>query len=176
MDAGELGEIRLAANNIADTISAKERSIIQDKLINDPKLKDYAPGRYMDISVYSQFGKNEPVKKTNLVNKVKISIELPDNLKPVSGQRYFIVLGIHDDEPVIYENLAPGLGMLDHVVFETGRFSTFVLLYRDERPPHNVPQTGVDRNILLPVVFLSFGLLCIFGAQLYRRKSKRTGK
>ena len=174
--AGELGEIRLSAENIADSLSAKERSLIENKLNNDPKLRDYSPGRYMDISVSSKFGNNEPVKKTKLNNRVLIGIEIPDNLKPVIGQRHFLVLGIHneDEEPIIYENLAPGLGIYDQVIFETDRFSTFVLLYRDVRPPHNVPQTGVNRNILLPVVFLSLGFLCILGAQIYRRNTKKT--
>jgi len=173
---GELAEISLVAEDIESTVSTEERFLIQNKLNSDPNLSGYAPGKFLDISVYSKFGINEPVKKTNLVNKIKISMEIPDNLKPVSGQRLFLVLGIHNGESVIYENLAPGLGISDHVIFETGRFSTFVLLYRDERPPHNVPQTGINRNILLPFAFLSFGLLCIFSAQLYRRKYKRTEK
>jgi hypothetical protein len=41
-----------------------------------------------------------------------------------------------------------------------------------ERPPHNVPQTGVDRRVLLPIIALTLGIICIVGAEFYRRQSK----
>jgi len=44
------------------------------------------------------------------------------------------------------------------------------------RPPHNVPQTGVDRSILLPIIALSLGILFIVGAEFYRRRLKKTAK
>jgi len=38
-------------------------------------------------------------------------------------------------------------------------------------------QTGDDRNLILPVTVVSFGLLCLAGAEFYRRKlNKRTDK
>jgi len=40
-------------------------------------------------------------------------------------------------------------------------------------PPPPAPQTGVDRNIFIPIAMLSFGFLWIAGAEIYRRKGKK---
>jgi len=37
------------------------------------------------------------------------------------------------------------------------------------------PQTGVDRNKSIPVLMLSFGTVCIAGAEIYRKKTKNRG-
>jgi len=39
--------------------------------------------------------------------------------------------------------------------------------------PPPAPQTGVDRNIFIPIIMLSFGFLWIGGAEVYRRKAKK---
>jgi hypothetical protein len=41
-----------------------------------------------------------------------------------------------------------------------------------ERPHHGVPQTGVTRNIILPILMLTIAAGCIGAAELYRRKTK----
>jgi len=43
-------------------------------------------------------------------------------------------------------------------------------------PPPPAPQTGVDRNIFIPIAMLSFGFLWIAGAEIYRRKGKEKEK
>jgi hypothetical protein len=45
-----------------------------------------------------------------------------------------------------------------------------------ERPPHNVPQTGVNRNLVLPTLLLIFGFVCILSAEVYRRRIKKITK
>jgi len=40
-------------------------------------------------------------------------------------------------------------------------------------PPVETPKTGVDGNIIIPLVLLSFGVVFITGAEVYRRKIKK---
>ena len=40
--------------------------------------------------------------------------------------------------------------------------------------PGNTPQTGDDRNPTLDIVLLSLGFACVVGAEIYRRRSRRT--
>jgi len=44
------------------------------------------------------------------------------------------------------------------------------------RPPHGVPQTGVDRNLIIPIIALTLGVLFITGAEIYRRRLRKSGK
>ena len=43
-------------------------------------------------------------------------------------------------------------------------------------PPGPSPQTGVDRNLILPIIILSIGAFCVIWAEVYRRKLKSTSK
>jgi len=40
-------------------------------------------------------------------------------------------------------------------------------------PPGPAPQTGDGRNLLLPLIGLSIGIMCFTGAEIYRRRSLR---
>ena len=41
-------------------------------------------------------------------------------------------------------------------------------------PQNRAPQTGDNRNIILPVAVLALGVMCIVGAEIYRRRLKKS--
>jgi len=43
-----------------------------------------------------------------------------------------------------------------------------------QTPPIQSPQTGDGRSVIVPIIALSFGVLCITGAEFYRRRSGRS--
>jgi len=57
--------------------------------------------------------------------------------------------------------------------FQLGEGAKAELTLTNTKEGERAVQTGDDRNIILPVAVISFGVLCLAGAEIYRRKLKK---
>jgi len=49
-----------------------------------------------------------------------------------------------------------------------------ISITNDYKTPQPSPQTGINRSIALPIILLSAALICLGGAEFYRRRSKKS--
>ena len=121
--AGENANIYLEVKEIGATVSDKDRSLVESVLGN-AKL-----GMYLDISLFKQIGNDSEVKVTETNGKIRIGIQVPQNLinEDAAKVRTYKIIRIHDDAAVVlageYEE--------GYFTFETDAFSTYALVYSD---------------------------------------------
>ena len=88
-------------------------------------------GMYLDLSLFKKVGKNDAVAihDTN-GNMVKVTVTVPEELRntDTSVKRTFYVVRVHDGVTTI---LGESTG--ETVSFETDKFSTYSLNYKDEK-------------------------------------------
>ncbi len=107
------------------------------KTLIEAKKGDYTIGTYMDISMFKQVGDKTPDFVSQLNKKIKISIVIPEQLRNTdkNAKRAYQVLHYHDTETEA-EVLT---GIYDEktftYTFETDRFSTYAIAYKDSREP-----------------------------------------
>ena len=109
-----------------------------DKTLIQNTSGDYTVGLYLDINLFKKVGSNDATKVTETNGKVKASIVIPESLWK-SG-RTFEIIRVHDGVATAI------VGTYDentHVfTFETDKFSTYALAYKDSASSSNSSTTS----------------------------------
>lgn len=101
------------------------------EIITDDLIKGYQIGQYLDITIYKQIGNLKREIVTQLNHPIQLTLQVPEELLPQNGKRRtYSVLRIHDSESVILSDLDQTLST---ITIESDRFSTYVILYQDEK-------------------------------------------
>lgn len=115
-------------------IASKEETVTQEeKNIIEKAKEDYTIGTYIDTSLYKKVGTKDPVAVTNLKDKVKVQLELPETLKNTDKNmvRSYSLIGIKDSDgttEVIEGEYNEETGTF---TFETDSFTTYAIAYKD---------------------------------------------
>lgn len=140
--------------------------------------------------MWKVIGDSEPEKVTGteLSKKVKISVELPENLIAPKGKtRTYYVIRVHDGVAEILPTTLNG----KTITFETDRFSTYSIWYTEQDVKGTVGGSGDTGNNKKPADakkaartgdYNHIGLLCLLlamsavvtsGTIVYKRKKNR---
>ena len=99
---------------------------------------DYKVGLYLDINLFKKVGANDATKITETNGKIKASILIPESLWK-SG-RTFEIIRVHDG---VATAIAGTYDENTHVfTFETDKFSTYALAYKDPASSSNSGTTS----------------------------------
>ena len=110
-----------------------------DKTLIQNTSGDYTVGLYLDINLFKKVGSNDATKVTETNGKVKASIVIPESLWK-SG-RTFEIIRVHDG---VATAIAGTYDENTHVfTFETDKFSTYALAYKD---PASSSDSGTTSN------------------------------
>ena len=110
-----------------------------DKTLIQNTSGDYTVGLYLDINLFKKVGSNDATKVTETKGKVKASIVIPESLWK-SG-RTFEIIRVHDG---VATAIAGTYDENTHVfTFETDKFSTYALAYKD---PASSSNSGTTLN------------------------------
>ena len=110
-----------------------------DKTLIQNTSGDYTVGLYLDINLFKKVGSNDATKVTETNGKVKASIVIPESLWK-SG-RTFEIIRVHDG---VATAIAGTYDENTHVfTFETDKFSTYALAYKD---PASSSNSGTTLN------------------------------
>ena len=109
-----------------------------DKTLIQNTSGDYTVGLYLDINLFKKVGSNDATKVTETNGKVKASIVIPESLWK-SG-RTFEIIRVHDG---VATAIAGTYDENTHVfTFETDKFSTYALAYKDPASSSNSGTTS----------------------------------
>lgn len=123
----------LDVQDMSASVSKTDKSLIQDKS------GDYTVGLYLDINLFKKVGSNDATKVSETKGKVKASIVIPESLWK-SG-RTFEIIRVHDG---VATAIAGTYDENTHVfTFETDKFSTYALAYKD---PASSSNSGTTSN------------------------------
>jgi len=126
----------LDIQDMSSSVSKTDKSLIQDKS------GDYTVGLYLDINLFKKVGSNDATKVTETKGKVKASIVIPESLWK-SG-RTFEIIRVHDG---VATAIAGTYDENTHVfTFETDKFSTYALAYKDPASSSNSGTTSNSSN------------------------------
>jgi methionine-rich copper-binding protein CopC len=113
-----------------------------DKTLIQNTSGDYTVGLYLDINLFKKVGSNDATKVTETNGKVKVSIVIPESLRK-SG-RSFELIRVHDG---VATAIAGSYDESTHVfTFETDKFSTYALAYKDPASSSNSGTTSNSSN------------------------------
>ena len=126
----------LDIQDMSSSVSKTDKSLIQDKS------GDYTVGLYLDINLFKKVGSNDATKVTETNGKVKASIVIPESLWK-SG-RTFEIIRVHDG---VATAIAGTYDENTHVfTFETDKFSTYALAYKDPASSSNSGTTSASSS------------------------------
>lgn len=103
--------------------------------------KGFQKGMYLDISMWKAIGNNaaEKVQNARLGKKVKISVDLPDELLAPEGKvRTYYVVRVHEGAAEILPTTLNG----KTITFETDKFSTYSIWYTETDVEKGTPSGG----------------------------------
>lgn len=143
VEAGEKANVYLEVTKV------EESDVPADDIVKTnakaAEIEGIKKGLYLDISLWKVIGDNEPEKITDaeLSKKVKISVELPDNLIAPKGKtRTYYVIRVHDGVAEILPTTLNG----KTITFETDRFSTYSIWYTEQDVKGTAGGTGDKGN------------------------------
>lgn len=142
-----------------DSIPWEDKEKIESVLGND-KL-----GLYLDISLLKRVGVSEANKVSSTNGRVKLSLTIPENLRE-NGRTYRIIR-VHQGVATVLDgeyNTDTGV-----FTFETDQFSSYALTFSDGV---NIPESGDQTNVIIPIAILIVALIIICGIIIYKRKVK----
>ena len=122
----------LDIQDMSASVSQTDKTLIQNTS------GDYTVGLYLDINLFKKVGSNDATKVTETNGKVKASIVIPESLWK-SG-RTFEIIRVHDG---VATAIAGTYDENTHVfTFETDKFSTYALAYKDATSSDNNSSTS----------------------------------
>lgn len=136
-------------------------------------------GMYLDLSLFKKVGKNDAVAihDTN-GNMVKVTVTVPEELRntDTSVKRTFYVVRVHDGVTTI---LGESTG--ETVSFETDKFSTYSLNYKDEKVETDIEPVvtpEVEKKTSLTWLWILLAVLalaaCVTVFIVVKKKKKTT--
>ena len=184
----ELVELGYDANFYLTVDKLNENEITNEEkvLINNAINSETELGFYLDINLVKVIGKNDSVNISDLDNKIKITITIPEELKGMAGYK---IIRIHNNKVDILDTEIDG----DKLIFETDKFSTYALAYtkasvdenqnenEDKKDEKNTninkenkteiksPKTG--DNIIKYVVLMFLSVIGIVGCAILIKKN-----
>ncbi len=155
VDSGIL--IYLEVVDITDNVSSADLELINASLDGN------TAGIILDINLMKQIGNNSPVaiKKTN--SPVVISLIVPESYRNTDPEmvRIYKILRIHDGEATLLD--ATYDAETHELVFETDCFSTYTLVYSDEKND----STGDPIAIVMALAMVSGGAVLVLGKKKF---------
>lgn len=151
IEAGAEVTITLEVKDITETVSKEDKAKVEAEV---KEVKDQKVGMYLDVNMFKQVGNNTVVKVPELNGKVKIQFTVPEELlvKDTTMNRVYSIIRVHDGETTVIDaKFDPATKTL---VFETDRFSTYALVYKDVA---KVPQTGDNTSFVVWMMLLAVG-------------------
>lgn len=159
------------AIDASSLISTDDKIIIENNLDNNSRI-----GMYLDINLYKKIDGKDKIKVLETPNKLKISIEIPENL--IRSNRKFYIIRLHNGSatkiiPTLNENI---------LTFETDKFSIYALAYIDAgetkidteiAPTSNKnsnPKTG--DGITYMVIVLTLSIVGLATTSIFVKKDK----
>ena len=137
------------ANVYLEVIKLEESAVPAEDIVKTnakaAEIEGIKKGLYLDISMWKVIGDSEPEKVTGaeLSKKVKISVELPENLIAPKGKtRTYYVIRVHDGVAEILPTTLNG----KTITFETDRFSTYSIWYTEQDVKGTAGGTGDKGN------------------------------
>lgn len=121
---GSSADVELRVQNIDGTVSQEDKELIISNL------GGYSVGEYLDITLWKTVG-SSTAKKVHDTNKaIAVTITVPENLrnKDSSKTRTYAILRVHNG---VVSILPDKDSVESTVTFNTDRFSTYVLAYKD---------------------------------------------
>lgn len=143
VEAGEKANVYLEVTKLEE--SAVPAEDIVKTNAKAAEIEGIKKGLYLDISMWKVIGDSEPEKVTGaeLSKKVKISVELPENLIAPKGKtRTYYVIRVHDGVAEILPTTLNG----KTITFETDRFSTYSIWYTEQDVKGTAGGTGDKGN------------------------------
>ena len=126
----------LDIQDMSASVPQTDKNLIQDKS------GDYTVGLYLDINLFKKVGSNDATKVTETNGKVKACIVIPESLWK-SG-RTFEIIRVHDG---VAKAIAGTYDENTHVfTFETDKFSTYALAYKDPASSSNSGTTSASSS------------------------------
>ncbi len=141
-------DIHLEIKDIAKEVPAGEKALIAEKL------GDNTVGAYLDITMIKKVGNNEGVILTKLNDKVQATLKLPENLINTDKNvvRTYSIIHVHDG---IVEIINPKFDANANTLsFETDKFSTYAIVYKDAPVEADTPKTEDTTNLWIWAVML----------------------
>ncbi len=122
-----------------------------ERLLFENKKRDYniAKNICIDISLMKKINNGEAIEVTEPLNgEMKISLEIPENLKNTDSavKRTYKLLRLHEGESEATEIFGAYDVSNGRLVFDTDRFSTYVLAYKDMPKDESNNQNKDDNN------------------------------
>lgn len=164
---GKGAKIWLEVKDITSTVTETDKKLIDGKLNSNSKI-----GMYFDASMFKQIGSSETVKLTELNNEITISLTVPDNLinKDKNINRSFGVIRLHDGKAEETDSVFDSKNK--KLKFNTGKFSTYAIVYTDNTITNvSSPKTG-DNNIALWTLLMFVSSAGFTGIFVYSRKNR----
>ena len=150
---------RASGKKIYSFIEVKELEETDDlkDLIKDKIKENTKELIYLDVSLFKQVEGQEKEKITTTGRKIKVAIDLPKEIETTGN---FYIIREHAGNVELIDAKIEG----DKLVFETDRFSTYVIGYTD------VVNPGTGDPILLFVGGLLLSMICLVVAIKFYRK------
>lgn len=188
VEAGEKANVYLEVTKLEE--SAVPAEDIVKTNAKAAEIEGIKKGLYLDISMWKVIGDSEPEKVTGaeLSKKVKISVELPENLIAPKGKtRTYYVIRVHNGVAEILPTTLNG----KTITFETDRFSTYSIWYTEKdvkgtdggsgdtgnnKKPADAKKaarTGDYNHIGLLCLLLAMSAVVTSGTIVYKRKKNR---
>ena len=165
IDSGAVVTIKLVVSDISDTVSAAEQALIE------AALDGQTVGMYMDVKLMKRVGTADFSPVTNLSSDIAIKMTLPKELLTADDTmtRTYSVLRIHDGKvEAVATEFDAKTGAL---TFETDRFSTYAVVYKDVPVEIEVPSTGDTSNLVLWAVVMVLAVGAAAAVVAYKKKS-----
>ena len=165
IDSGAVVTIKLEVVDISDTVSAADQALIE------AALDGQTVGMYMDVKLMKRVGTADFSPVTNLSSDIAIKMTLPKELLTADDTmtRTYSVLRIHDGKvEAVATEFDAKTGAL---TFETDRFSTYAVVYKDVSVEIEVPSTGDTSNLVLWAVVMVLAVGATAAVVAYKKKS-----
>lgn len=165
-DSGKNVEVFLEVKDVSKTVAPEEKNLIEEKLSSNEEI-----GTYIDVSLFKQVEGEEASKIEKTNGNIKVSLNVPDSLinKDNKIKRTYYILRLHDGVVDKLETNFDGKVL----TFETDRFSTYALTYKDEVINGvNNPKTGDNIIKYMGILFGSIMLIVFMLIEKINIKNK----
>ena len=151
MEAIENGE-EIVAKVVAETIDEKEipaeaKEAVKEAVaaMVEPEVTNVVVAQFLDLSVAICTGSGEELGTYNELNEtLTFTVAIPDDME--TEGKTFVVIRVHNGEVTILDTVMNEDGTLS---FETDRFSTYALAYKEDVVKETVEDTEVaDKEIV----------------------------
>ena len=163
MEHGTDADVWIEIRDISSAIAEEDKKLIEQKL------GAHTVGIYLDICMFKQVGDSEAVKLSDLNDHVTVTMKVPDSLMGDAARTYKIIR-VHDGAAEVIDTVFDK--NTNTISFETDRFSTYALTYRDAADVSDTPSAGDFGNPWLWTALLVLCGICLIGIVSYHLKTR----